>query len=160
MESPFSQFKNNSTFVLYLEPILNPYYKAYQNVITLDRMPDGPLAELVTIVNLPKLSPFQEAGVFSSPNFGRAVGGSCVHVLMRYKNTNIGTTQGFNWKTTDAFMCADDIPSVFGYLKANGYKIDTDTTKMLFKSKVDIGGVSDKRFSGNRKLICMVEGTH
>lgn len=159
MESPFSQFKNNSTFVLYLEPILNPYYKSYQNIITLDRMPGGPLADLVSMVNLPKLSPFQEAGVFSSPNLGRALGGSCVYVLMRYPNINIGTTS-FNWKTTDGFMGADDIPSIFGYLKANGYTIDTDITKMLFKSKVDIGGVSEKRFSGNRKLICIVGGTH
>jgi len=29
---------------------------------------------------------------------------------------------------------------------------------MLFKSPVVIGGVSETRLSGNRKMICMVEG--
>ena len=154
MESPFAKHGSGSgsTFVLYLEPILNPYFKSYQNIITLDRMPSGTLADMVTMVNLPKLSPFQEAGVFSGPNFGRALSGSCVHVLLRYPKNACG----FNWKNTDVFMGADDIPSVLGYLKANGYIIDTDLTKMMFKSRVEVGGVSDKRFSGDRKVICFV----
>jgi hypothetical protein len=53
-------------------------------------------------------------------------------------------------------MGADDIPSVLGYLKANGYTIDTDLTKMMFKSRVEVGGVSNGRFSGDRKVICFV----
>ena len=59
MESPFAKHGTGSTFVLYLEPILNPYFKAYQNVITLDRMPNGVLADMVNVVDLPKMSPFQ-----------------------------------------------------------------------------------------------------
>jgi hypothetical protein len=150
MESPFAKHGqgSGSTFVLYLEPILNSYFQTYQNVITLDRMPDGPLADMVNMVDLPKLSPFQEAG----NGFGRGMGGSCVHVLLRYPK-NYG---GFNWKNTDTFMGADDIPSVLGYLKANGYTVDTELTKMMFKSRVEVGGVSDKRFSGDRKVICFV----
>lgn len=154
MESPFAKHGqgSGSTFVLYLEPILNSYFQTYQNVITLDCMPSGPLADMVTLVDLPKLSPFQEAGVFSSPSFGRGMGGSCVHVLLRYRKSS-GL---FSWKNSDIFMGADDIPSVLGYLKANGYTIDTDLTKMIFKSRVEVGGVSDKRFSGDRKVICFV----
>ena len=150
MESPFAKHGqgSGSTFVLYLEPILNSYFQTYQNVITLDRMPDGPLADMVTVVDLPKLSPFQDAG----NGFGRGVGGSCIHVLLRYRKTS-GL---FSWKNSDIFMGADDIPSVLGYLKANGYTIDTDLTKMMFKSRVEVGGVSDKRFSGDRKVICFV----
>jgi hypothetical protein len=52
-------------------------------------------------------------------------------------------------------MGADDIPSIIGYLRTNGYSIDTETTKMMNKSRVLIGGVSDTRFSGDRKMICM-----
>jgi len=151
MISPFAHV--GSTFVLYLEPILNPHYQTYQNIITFDKMPDGPIANMVTTINLPKLSPFKEAGVFSSPNFGRAFGGSCVHVLLRYPKNSCG----FNWKMTDVFMTADDIPSVLGYLKKTGYSVDTELTKMLFESRVEIGGVSDKRHSGDRKVICMVQ---
>lgn len=146
MESPFAKHSASSTFVLYLEPILNPYFKSYQNVITLDRMPTGVLADMVTMVNLPKLSPFQEAG------FGRSLNGSCVHVLLRYpKGSGL-----FNWKNSDIFMGADDIPSVLGYLRANGYVVDADLTKLIFKSRVEVGGVSDRRFSGDRKVICFV----
>jgi hypothetical protein len=152
MESPFAKHGqgSGSTFVLYLEPILNSYFQTYQNVITLDRMPDGPLADMVNVVDLPKLSSFQEAG----NGFGRGMGGSCVHVLLRYcKSSGL-----FSRKNSDIFMGADDIPSVLGYLKANGYTIDTDLTKMMFKSRVEVGGVSDKRFSGDRKVICFVSG--
>ena len=150
MESPFSNFgsSSSSTFVLYLEPILNSYWKTYQNVITLDRMPNGVLADMVTIVNLPKLSAFQEAGNM----FGNV--SNCVYVLLRYPKKS----GCFNWKNTDIFMGADDIPSVLGYLRANGYTIDTDLTKMMFKSRVEVGGVSDRRFSGDRKVICFVSG--
>jgi hypothetical protein len=145
MESPFAKHSAGSTFVLYLEPILNPYLKTYQNVITLDRMPTGVLVDMVTMVDLPKLSPFQEAG------FG-FISGSCVHVLLRYpKSCGL-----FSWKNSDIFMGADDIPSVLGFLKANGYVVDTDLTKMMFKSRIEVGGVSDRRFSGDRKVICFV----
>ena len=54
-------------------------------------------------------------------------------------------------------MGADDIPSVFGYLQNNGYKIDTSTTTMLQDGRVLIGGVSDRRYSGNRRMIAMVQ---
>jgi hypothetical protein len=144
MESPFAKHSAGSTFVLYLEPILNPYLKSYQNVITLDRMPTGVLADMVALVNLPKLSPFQEAGL--------GFIGSCVHVLLRYpKSCGL-----FSWKNSDIFMGADDIPSVLGYLRCNGYVVDTDLTKMMFKSRIEVGGVSEKRFSGDRKVICFV----
>ena len=152
MESPFEKHGQGSTFVLYLEPILNPYFKAYQNVVTLDRMPAGPISDMVSLVNLPKLSPFQEAGVFYGNNIGRGLAGSCVHVLLRYPKNACG----FNWKNTDIFMGADDIPSVLGYLRANGYNIDTDITKMMFKSRIEVGGVSESRFSGDRRVICFV----
>jgi hypothetical protein len=151
MESPFAKHSAGSTFVLYLEPILNPYLKSYQNIITVDRMPSGALADMVNLVDLPKLSSFQEAGF----GFGRGFGGSCVHVLLRYPKNACG----FNWKNSDIFMGADDIPSVLGYLRDNGYVVDTDLTKMIFKSRVEVGGVSERRFSGDRKVICFVTCT-
>lgn len=142
MESPF--YKENSSIVLYLEPILNTYYKTYQNVITLSAMPDGPLADLVTSFSLSKLSRFQEAGpgMYTS---------NCTFVLLRYPK-NMGSS-----KCADYFMTADDIPAVFSYLQNHGYIIDTNLTKMLYKSPITIGGVSEKRMSGNRKMICMVQ---
>ena len=153
MESPFSN--SNSSFVLYLEPVLNTYYQTYQNIITISTMPSGPLSDMVTTINMPKLSPFQEFGQFSNPNFGRGFG--CTFVLLRYPKSICGVS-GNVGKNTDMFMGADDIPSVISYLHKHGYKVDTGITKMFFKSGINIGGVSETRLSGNRKMICMVEG--
>jgi hypothetical protein len=143
MTSPFA--KQNNTFVLYLEPILNSYTKTYQNVITVGSMPQGPISEMVIPMSMPKLSEFQEAGVFSG-NMGTQ--GNCKLVLLRYPK---GTG-----KSSDSFMGADDIPSVFSYLLSNGYNIDSTLTKLLIKSPSIGNGISDTNFSGYRRLIAMV----
>lgn len=44
MESPFYRH-HNSSFVLYVEPILNTYFHVYQNVITLSTLPSGPFTD-------------------------------------------------------------------------------------------------------------------
>lgn len=149
MESPFTN-TNTKTFILYLEPYLNTYYKAYQNIITLNSMPFGPISNMVTTLSTPKLSTFQTVSDFNNNPF------NCTHVLLRYP-VNSGKNP---LKCSDYFLGADDIPSVFSYLVENRYKIDTDVTKMLYKSPVTIGGVSDSRLSGNRKMIAIISYTN
>jgi hypothetical protein len=149
MESPFC--KENKSFLIYLEPFLNTYYKSYDNIITLSTMPSGPLAEMVSPISNVKLSEFQDFG------YNSIAGGniqSCLYVLLRYPKYQCGN--GVNLKNTDVFMRADDIPSVISYLQSNGYTVDTNITKMLFKSEAQPGGISDRRLSGKRKMICMV----
>lgn len=144
MESPF---KKHSSVVMYLEPFLNSYTQNYQNIITFNNMPDGPLSNMVSMISSPKLSPFQYLDTCNNPN-------NCIYVLLRYPKNNCGGGNGC-LKNHDFFMGSDDIPSIFGYLKTNGYSIDTEITKMMNKSMVRIGGISDTRFSGDRKMICM-----
>jgi len=144
-DNPFS---STISFVMYLEPIYNPVLQIYQNIITLNCDPTGPLSNMVTHINLPKLSPFQQ----STPNFD---GTSCIFALLRHPVSKIGSgNSAFKWN--GAFMGSDDIPSVFSYLQTHGYSIDTTTTSMLQDGRVIVGGVSDKRFSGNRRMIAMV----
>jgi hypothetical protein len=153
-ESPFYPSGGESgTFVLYLEPILNPYYQSYQNIITLNVMPPGPLCEMVTMINVPKLSPFQAAAAYASPFY---TGENCIFVLLRYKRSKIGGVGSGAFKNAESFMGADDIPAVFSYLLKKGYTIDTSLSKMMYQSRVEIGGVSDSRLSGDRKMIAMV----
>ena len=143
-ESPFA--KSNSSFTLYLEPILNTYFQTYQNIITVSTIPPGPLANMVAQITTPKLSPFQQAPLFTNNPF------NCTYALLRYPvQSSLSTI-----KNTDYFMGADDIPSIISYLQDNGYIIDAAITTLLFKSKIPIGGVSDSRISGNRKLIITV----
>jgi len=139
------------TFVIYLEPILNSYYQAYQNVLTLNTMPPGPLVDLVTMINLPKLSPFQSASTYASPFYQ---GGNCTAVLLRYPDL-AGSGLGA-CKVADAFLGADDIPDLFSFLVSNGYTIDTSLTKMMNQSRVMIGGVSERTLSGDRRMVAMV----
>ena len=148
MISPFS---SGSAFSLYLEPMLNSYWKTYMQVITLNNMPEGPLQDLVMPISFPKLSIYQNPG--NSPFYN---GTNCVLCLMRYPVHDIGGS-GSAFRMSDAFMNADDIPGILSYLETHGYSIQTDITNMLFEGNVPVGGVSQHRLSGNRKLISMVK---
>ena len=154
-ESPFYNngggHRHSGSFVLYLEPILNSYYQSYQNIITVSTMPPGPLSRLVSKIDMPKLSPYQQAAAYASPFYN---GCNCVHALMRYPCDGYGGSGVF--KNADAFMGADDIPAVFSYLINNGYTIDTSISKMMFQSRAMVGGVSDRRLSGDRKMIALI----
>jgi hypothetical protein len=134
-------FDSGSSFVLYLEPVLNTFVKEYMNVISVSSIPLGPLQPLVSTLNAPKLSPFREPSPFDGRPFG-----SCIYVLMRYPGKKA-------LRYGDSFMTADDIPAVLGFLMENGYQVDTDLSKMLMKSGV-MSGASN--YSGQRKLVAMV----
>ena len=145
MESPFypnGQIENGS-FSLFLEPILDSYSQKYLQVITLSNIPPGPLASMVKMISLEKISQF----VSSNNTTMNGLGMGCTYVLMRYSSNS-------NVKKESNYMFADDIPAVFSYLIRNGYTVDKGITKMMNGSRVLIGGVSDVRYSGDRKLIC------
>ena len=137
-DSPFDQYKGN-TVSLFLEPILHTYYKTYQQVITLSAVPEGPLKEMVRIIRTEKLSPFQFLPITSNnPS-------NCIYVLCRYRTQN-------QQKHSNYYMGKDDIPSIFAYLRANGYTIDTEITKMMNKTGL-MNGQTEQRLSGERQLI-------
>lgn len=140
-ESPFSS--SSGSVVLYLEPVLNTYFKSYQNILTVSSMPSGPLRNLVSRIKFPKLSEFSTFSPFSSFSSVSECG---TYVIGRY-------TSSINMSNSDAFMYADDIPSVLSYLQTNGYTIDTSLTTMLQKSEVRIGGNTGAY--GNRRMVCM-----
>ena len=139
LESPFSS--SSGSVVLYLEPVLNSYFKSYQNILTVSSVPSGPLKNMVSRIKFPKLSEFSTFSPFSSVSID-----SCTYVLGRYASS-------INMSNGDSFMYADDIPSVLSYLQTNGYTIDTSLTTMLQKSEVRIGG--NNGASGNRRMVCM-----
>lgn len=136
MESPF---ENNKTIAFYVEPILNPYNKAYQNIITLSTMPDGPLENMVSMQSFPKLSPFHQNN--------QTMRDQCVYALLRYPKS---TRQ---WKGNDReyFMNGEDVPSLFSYLSSNGYTIESDLTRLMFDSNIKNTSMESHR---HRKLIC------
>ncbi len=145
MESPFD---NQSTIALYLEPILNSYYKCYQDILTLSDIPEGPLQKMVTKISVPKLSEFQTTSAFSPPPASRsAYSKNCLLALCRYPTDKVHPGA----KCGDYYMYAGDVPNVFGYLESNGYKIMESLTTMTQRGSVDIA----RGFHSNRRLICM-----
>lgn len=142
MESPFD---HSCSFVIYEEPFYNTYWKTYQNILTVSNMPPGVFASVISPISMQKLSPFQELSTLASPY------PTCALAIMRYTNM-----QGTPTKFANAFMTSEELPKVIGYLQMNGYIVDTSMTKMLQRTGANVGGVSTQRYSGNRKMVCLV----
>lgn len=139
-ESPFEKYQSK-TVILYVEPLLDTYNKTYVSALTLNTMPDGPLSNTVRIYNTPNLSPFQTfTNTINSPD-------NCTYILMKYPKGNKSISK--NW------MLSEDIPTVFSYLQSNNYNIDTSLTKLMNHSQVNLGGVSQIKRTGNRRMVCM-----
>jgi hypothetical protein len=132
MESPFA--KTNKSFVVYVEPFRNNYYKTYDNILTVSVHPPGVLGDMVKAISLDKLSPFEKPG-----------GTVCSHVILRYPRNSANSTI----KNPDMYMTSDDIPSLLSYLHENNYEVDTSMTRMLQKSRVPT--------MENRRMVCMVK---
>ena len=147
MESPFDAI-GGKTCTLYLEPMLNSYYKSYQNILTVSNIPDGPLAVLIKQISSPKLSPFQSMSSWSPPPISRtAYSQMCMLILCRYPNPA-------SIKNADNFMYAADIPNVIGYLESNGYRIMADVTNMAYRGPVDYASSLPGMYN-KRQLIFM-----
>jgi hypothetical protein len=139
-ESPFEKYQSK-TVILYVEPLLDTYNKTYVSALTLNAMPDGPLSNTVRIYNTPILSPFQTfTNTINSPD-------NCTYIIMKYPKGNKSISN--NW------MLSEDIPTIFSYLQSNNYTIDTSLTKLMNHSQVNLGGVSQIKRTGNRRMVCM-----
>ena len=90
-------------------------------------MPQGPLKDHVCLIRTEKLSPFQQPSITSNNPF------NCTHVLCQYPTRD--QQRNFSQKQSNSYMGQDDIPSVFSYLRANGYSIDTELTS-TYKSRI------------------------
>jgi hypothetical protein len=110
--SPFQQI---SSYTLSIEPYLNTFTKQYENIIVIDKMPKGPLAELVSHVKSPRLSPFTE------PHTNNC----CKYAIRRHYNRE------------NNFLTSDDVPSLLSYLSTNGYTINTEITKIVQKTNLN-----------------------
>ena len=129
-ETPFPEIE---ICTVYLEPFLNSYYKEYQNILVVDNMPVGVMANYVKRINPPKLSPFMFPSPLDSPF------DNCVYAFVR-------NPRGFTMKNNNPFLNEKDVPSLLGFLKTNGYTIDMETVKILHKA-----GIQN---SGNKRFIC------
>ena len=123
------------TVTLFSQPFLDTYNQCYKNIVTINLIPQGPLAQLVRKVQFPPLSQFKQPGPCSRIN-------NCGLALTALNNIcNKGCS---------GFMVVDEVPNLMSFLLSNGYSINTSITKML--------NTSDIRFETENanKIICLV----
>jgi hypothetical protein len=123
------------TVTLFSQPFLDTYNQCYKNIVTINLLPQGPLAQLVRKVQFPPLSQFKQPGPCSRIN-------NCGLALTTLNNIcNKGCS---------GFMIVDEVPNLLSFLMSNGYSINTSITKML--------NTSDIRFETENanKIICVV----
>lgn len=122
-----------ATYTLSSRVFLNKQTKCYENVIVIDRMPEGVLASVVRRVSFPAVSTFQ------SNSYGTCCTGldSCAYaiaaapVLSRcgeYGTPGCGNSMGL--------LNVTNISLLFSFLSQNGYVVDTKLTNMMNKSDV------------------------
>lgn len=123
-----------SNFVLYSQPYLEQrsFDQCYKNIVTINVIPNGPLQRLVRRTRFPPLSEFKMNG---NGNDNR--NNLCGLALLSLRNN-------------ETLMLVNEIPDLFSFLLAHGYKIDTSLTKMINNS--------DVRFQTDNanKVICFV----
>ena len=120
------------TVTLFSQPFLDTYNQCYKNIVTINLIPQGPLAQFVRRVQFPPLSQFKQPGPCS-----------------RINNCGLALT-ALNNMCSSGFMIVDEVPNLMSYLLSNGYTINTSITKML--------NTSDIRFETENanKIICLV----
>jgi hypothetical protein len=126
------------TVSLFSQPYLDTYNKCYKNIVVINLMPQGPLADLVRFTNFPPLSEFKTPGSCSPLK-------QCGYALMSLGGCNMGCG-----KFGEDLMIVDEVPDLISYLVMNDYSVDTSITKMFNSSEI--------RFDTNigNKLICFV----
>lgn len=131
-----SPFESSNIITMYLEPVLNEYYRTYQNIITLSAMPKGPLESLVSHINTPLLSEFQTVSAWNANDLYPR----CKYVLLRFPKTSIRSSI----KNGRNYMFAEDVPNIYGYLESHGYKIMDVPKNAIWTREL-----------GNKKVVCM-----
>jgi hypothetical protein len=121
---------------IFSQPYLDKVNQCYKNIITINLMPQGPLAKLVRRVQFPVLSEFKQPGPCSRIN-------NCGLALISLNNNNCE-------KNGSNLMVVDELPNLIFFLFTNGYTIDTSLTKMF--------NTSDVRFQTENRnnLICFI----
>ncbi len=117
------------TFTITSQPFYDRFNQSYQNILTVNAEPCGPIRKIVRRIQFPKLSPFQVDEW--SPSCGLAL--KSLGTEYNY-NRNRGCCRGNNGD----LMTPDEIPDLMTFLLGNGYQIETQITNMLNQSVVKL----------------------
>jgi hypothetical protein len=173
--SPFAKYTDgidgtlsqagSPTFAIFVEPVLftntvsnSSTNDSYRNIITLSSYPAGPLSNMVVKTHVPRLSEY--SGYGGAYGMSRT-GGRCIYAITRYPKYTSSPPAIANTKNTRFYMTAEEIPAVLGYMKDNGYLIDTDITRTINDSGLGFGTYTAGQDwmggngGGKKRFICM-----
>lgn len=141
---PPPPLKGSKTISLFSQPYLDTITQCYMNIVVVNLIPEGPLANIIKRIQFPPLSPFKQQSS-SSPCSPIK---TCGYALM-----SLNAELGCMCNNNNNLMVVDEVPMLISYLLSNGYTVDTSITKMF--------NTSDIRFNTNdgNKLICFITYT-
>lgn len=108
-----------NTFTISCIPYYDRFNQCYQNILSVDSIPNGPLVRLIRRIEYNKLSPFQQDG-------------PC-YKYDKCKYAIIGTQN----KCCE-FMTQEQIYDLTSFLLSNGYQIENQITNTLNNSQIKI----------------------
>ena len=104
-------------YTLVVRPYLDQRNQCYKKIITVNQKPEGPLANITKQIHAPKNSEFEQYSPCCPQN-------NCIYAITNIDNNEL--------------MCISEVPNLFAFLSTNGYVVDTNMTKMMNDSKVQI----------------------
>ena len=110
-------------YSLYIQPYYDRTEEQYINIVTINKLPSGPLADYITNIRFNKLSDYSGT---SSYNYG--LNNLCVYAI---KNINNGYNNGVS-----ELLRPENIDDLIGFLIENNYTVNKDLTKIMGNDKI------------------------
>ena len=107
----------------------------YTNIVVINSIPEGPLRLYVRRIQLPRLSPFHTNHNNNNRNYGSSAKTCALAIVLPLALEN-------------RLVNVNDIPDLFHFLTANGYKIDSNITNMMNRSDVRLS---------NETILCFIQ---
>lgn len=109
-------------FAIYYQPYYDNINECYKNIITLDKIPNGPLKFYVIRIKNNLLSPFQTYDNICNTNYNN----NCIYALLNiqhnYKNLCLAK------KFCNNIMTPNEIDILYNFLHNNNYAIESQIT--------------------------------
>jgi len=116
-------------FAIYYQPYYDNVNECYKNILTLDKIPNGPLKFYVIKIKNNLLSPFQTYNNICNTNY---CNNNCIYALINiqynYKNLYL------NKKFCNNIMTPNEIDILYDFLINNNYAIETQITNINFNN--------------------------
>lgn len=108
-----------NTFTISCIPYYDRFNQCYKNILSVNSIPNGPLARLIRRIEYNKLSPFQQDGP-----------------CYKYDKCKYAIVAGID-KCCE-FMTQEQIYDLTSFLLSNGYQIENQVTNTLNNSQIKI----------------------